>query len=105
MINSLNPDQMRQNVRSDLVPNSLTLGALQFRPRSGTLVWIQTVSHGLNYVICRTILYLCLFYLILLVLVNIFFYYVSNRAMGWFAYVEQFLKFNTNSAVSVTRGL
>ena len=32
-----------------------------------------------------------------------FFYYVSNRAMGWFAYVEQFLKFNTNSAVSVTR--
>ena len=23
--------------------------------------------------------------------------------MGWFAYVEQFLKFNTNSAVSVTR--
>ena len=32
-----------------------------------------------------------------------FFYDVSNRAMGWFAYVEQFLKFNTNSAASVTR--
>ena len=31
-----------------------------------------------------------------------FFYYVSYCAMGWFAHVEQFLKFNTNSAVTVT---
>ena len=44
-----------------------------------------------------------MFDLILLVLVNNFYYDVSNRAMGWFAYVEQFLKFNTNSAVSVTQ--
>ena len=34
MINSLDPDQTRQNVRSDLGPNSLTQGASQFRPRS-----------------------------------------------------------------------
>ena len=61
------------------------------------------MSHGINYVICRTILYFCLFDLILLVSVNNFFYDISNHAMGWFAYVEQFLKFNTNSAVSVTR--
>ena len=45
MINSLDPDQTRQNVRSDLGPNSLTQGASQLRPRSGTLVWIQTVCH------------------------------------------------------------
>ena len=47
MINSLDPDQTRQNlnVRFDLGPNSLTQGASQFRPRSGTLVWIQTVCH------------------------------------------------------------
>ena len=34
MMNSLDPDQTRQNVRSDLGPNSLTQGASQFRPRS-----------------------------------------------------------------------
>ena len=43
MKNSLDPDQTRQNVKSDLGPNSLTQSDSQFRPRSDPLVWIQTV--------------------------------------------------------------
>ena len=61
MIGSLDPDQTRQNVRSDLGPNSMTQGA---RIRNSGLD-PNCVSHGINYVICRTILYFCLFDLIL----------------------------------------
>ena len=60
------------------------------------------MPHGIKYVICRTILYFCLFDLILLVLVNNF--SMMYRIVPWVGLlVEQFLKFNTNSAVSVTR--
>ena len=68
MINSLDPDQTRQNVKSDLGPTSLTQSDSQFRPWSGSKLCVKW--NKLCYM--QDHIVFCLFDLILLVLVNNF---------------------------------